>query len=53
MPRISANGVAGTVLVWAIIYDLFAYLPWRMAVLILVAAITVLVVLFRPPRLTD
>ena len=53
MPRISANGVAGVALVGAIIYDLFAYLPWRMAGLILVAGIAVLVVLFRPPRLTD
>ena len=46
-----ANGVATAVLIWAIIYDLFAYLPWRMAALILVTAIVAaLVVLFRLPQ---
>jgi hypothetical protein len=45
-----ANGVAMTVLIWAIFYDLFAYLPWRMGVLILVTAIAALVVVFRPPQ---
>jgi hypothetical protein len=42
--------VATAVLIWAVVYDLFAYLPWRMAVLVLVTAIVaILVVLFRPP----
>jgi hypothetical protein len=42
-----ANGAAGAVLFGAIIYDLFAYLPWQMAVLIIAVAIVVaLVVLF-------
>jgi hypothetical protein len=45
-----ANGVAVAVVVWAIIYALFAYLPWQMAVLILVTTLAALVVLLRPPR---
>jgi hypothetical protein len=45
-----ANSVATVVLIWAIIYDLFAYLPWRMAVLILAAAVAALVLLFRSPQ---
>ena len=45
-----ANGVATAVLIGAIFYDLFAYLPWRMGVLILVTAIAALVVVFRPPQ---
>jgi hypothetical protein len=41
--------MAASALSWAIIYVLFAYLPWQMTVLLLVAAIATLVVLFRPP----
>ena len=42
--------VATAVLIGAIFYDLFAYLPCRVAVLVLVTAIVaILVVLFRPP----
>ena len=40
-----ANGVATAVLIGAIVYDLFAYLPWLVAVLILAAVIAALVVL--------
>ena len=45
-----ATAAATVVLIWAIFYDLFAYLPWRIAVLILVTAIAALVVVFRPPH---
>jgi len=45
-----ANGVATAVLIWAVFYDLFAYLPWRMAVLILVTAIAVLVIMLKAPQ---
>jgi hypothetical protein len=45
-----ANSVAAAVLIWAVIYDLFAYLPWRMAVLILATAVGALIVLFRSPH---
>jgi len=45
-----ANGVATAVLIWAILYDLFAYTPWRVAVILGIAVVAALVVLFRPPQ---
>ena len=45
-----ATAAATVVLIWAIFYDLFAYLPWRIAVLMLAGALAALIVLFRPQR---